>query len=127
MAETREQAEKAFDRLIATCGAKYPKATECLSKNREALLELYDFSAEHWVHLRTTNPIESTFATLRHRSDRAKGCVIRDSMMALVFKLGLAAEKRWGRIRRFEQLAKIIEGMKFSDGTEIESSDRVAA
>lgn len=127
MAETREQAEKGFDRFIATCGAKYPKATECLSKDRDALLALYDSSAEHWVHVRTTNPVESTFATLRNHSDRAKGCVIRNSMLALVFKLGLAAEQRWGRIRCFEQLAKIIEGVKFNGGIEIESSDRVAA
>ncbi len=99
MAETREQAEKAFDRFTLTYAAKYPKASECLRKDRDAVLAFYDFPAEHWVHLRTTNPIESTFATIRHRSDRAKGCVSRDSMLALVFKLGLAAETRWRRVR----------------------------
>lgn len=127
MAETRQQAEKAFDRFLATYGAKYPKATDCLAKDRDALLAFYDFPAEHWVHLRTTNPIESTFATIRHRSDRAKGCVSRDSMLAFVFKLGLAAEKRWRRIRGFERLAKVIEGVKFTDGVETVRSDRVAA
>lgn len=126
MAETREEAEKACERFIATYGAKYPKATECLAKDRDALLACYDFPAEHWVHLRTTNPIESTLATIRHRSARAKGCVSRDSMLAFVFKLGLAAEKRWRRIRGFEQLAKIIEGVEFTVGVETDSSDRVA-
>ena len=127
MAETRKQAERAFDRLLSIYGAKYPKATECLARDRDALLAFYDFPAEHWVHLRTTNPIESTFATIRHRSDRAKGCVSRDSMLAFVFKLGLAAERRWRRLRGFEQLAKVIEGVKFTDGVETETSDRVAA
>jgi transposase-like protein len=127
MAETRQQAEKAFDQFLETYQAKYPKATDCLVKDREPLLAFYDFPAEHWVHLRTTNPIESTFATIRHRTDRAKGCVTRDSMLAFVYKLGLSAEKRWRRIRGFEYLAKVITGVKFQDGIEVTESRKEAA
>ena len=127
MAESRADAETAFDRFITTYAAKYPKATECLAKDRDALLTFYDFPAEHWVHLRTTNPIESTFATIRHRTDQTKGCVSRESMLAMMFKLGMAAQKRWRRLRGFEQLAKVITGVKFVDGVEIESEQRDAA
>jgi len=127
MAETREQAEKAFDRFLETYQAKYPKATDCLVKDREPLLAFYDFPAEHWVHLRTTNPIESTFATIRHRTDRAKGCVTRDTMLSFVYKLGICAEKRWRRIRGFEYLAKVITGVKFKDGIEVTDSRKEAA
>lgn len=82
------------------------------------LLAFYDFPAEHWQHIRSTNVIESTFATIRHRSDRAKGCVTRDSMLAFLYKLGMSAEKSWLRLRRFECLAKVIEGVQFKDGIE---------
>lgn len=119
MAESREMANQAFDQFIETYGAKYPKAVECLSKDRESLLAFYDFPAEHWVHIRTTNPIESTFATIRHRTDQAKGCVSRDTMLAMIYKLGMCAQKRWRRIRGFKHLAKVIEGVKFKDGIEI--------
>jgi transposase-like protein len=127
MAETRKDAEKAFDRFLDTYQAKYPKATDCLVKDREPLLAFYDFPAEHWLHLRTTNPIESTFATIRHRTDRAKGCVTRDTMLAFVYKLGTCAEKRWRRIRGFEHLAKVITGVKFKDGIEVTESRKAAA
>lgn len=109
MAETREQAEKACERFIATYGAKCTKATECLTKDRDALLVFYDFPAEHRVHLRTTNPTEPTFATIRHRSDRAKGCVSRDSMLAASSSsawpprnggVGYAASRNWPRSSR---------------------------
>ncbi|NEQ28587.1 MAG: IS256 family transposase, partial [Microcoleus sp. SIO2G3] len=96
--------------------AKYPKAVECLSKDRDALLAFYDFPAEHWVHLRTTNPIESTFATVRLRTDKTQGCVSQDSILSLVFKLVQSAQKRWLRIRGFKRLAEVIEGVKFKDG-----------
>lgn len=127
MAQTRKDAEKAFDRFLDTYQAKYPKATDCLVKDRESLLAFYDFPAEHWLHLRTTNPIESTFATIRHRTDRAKGCVTRDTMLAFVYKLGTCAEKRWRRIRGFEHLAKVITGVKFKDGIEVTESRKAAA
>ena len=102
--------------------AKYPKAVECLVKDREALLAFFDFPAEHWVHIRSTNVIESAFATIRHRSDRAKGCVSRDSMLSMVFKLGMSAQQGWRRLRGFEFLAKVIAGVKFRDGLEQPSS-----
>ncbi len=116
MAETKDEAHKAFDRFIKTYDAKYPKAVECLSKDRDALLAFYDFPAEHWVHLRTTNPIESTFATVRLRTDKTRGCVSQDSILSLVFKLVQSAQKRWLRIRCFKRLAEVIEGVKFKDG-----------
>lgn len=119
MAPTREDAQRAFDHFITTYEPKYPKAVHCLTKDREALLAFYDFPAEHWTHLRTTNPIESTFATIRHRTDRAKGCVTRKTMLAMIYKLGECAEKRWRRIRGFNHLAKVIEGVKFKDGIEV--------
>ena len=120
MAEDRASANKAFDHFVKVYQAKYPKAVACLEKDREDLLAFYDFPAEHWVHIRTTNPIESTFATIRHRTDRSKGCVSRETMLAMIYKLGMSAEKRWRRISGFKQLAKIIEGVKFRDGIEID-------
>lgn len=127
MAPTRADAERAFDHFVRMYRQKYPKAAECLAKDREPLLAFYDFPAEHWIHLRTTNPIESTFATIRHRTDRAKGCVTRKTMLAFAYKLGLAAETRWRRLRGFEYLAKIVEGVKFEDGVEVGASKGYAA
>jgi len=124
MAEDRASAEKAFDHFVQIYQAKYPKAVACLEKDREALLAFYDFPAEHWVHIRTTNPIESTFATIRHRADQAKGCVSRNTMLAMLYKLGMSAEKRWRRIRGFHYLAKVIEGVKFRDGVEVEVNNK---
>ncbi len=118
MAPARVRAQAAFDRFVETFQAKYPKATECLRKDREALLAFYDFPAEHWAHLRTTNPIESAFATIRHRSDRAKGCVSRATMLSFMFKLALAAEQGFKRLRGFGYLAKVIAGVHFVDGLE---------
>lgn len=122
MAETKAQGQAAFDRFVAGFRAKYPKAVECLVKDREALLAFFDFPAEHWVHIRSTNVIESAFATIRHRSDRAKGCVSRDSMLSMVFKLGMSAQQDWRRLRGFEFLAKVIAGVQFRDGLEQSSS-----
>lgn len=92
-AETRAEAEKAFDLFIQTYEPKYPKATLCLQKDRDELMAFYDFPAQHWQSIRTTNPIESTFATIRHRTKRSKGCLIRDGMLHMMFKLGQCAEK----------------------------------
>jgi transposase-like protein len=115
-AETQQNAEKAFDRFVRDFGAKYPKATEKLAKDREALLSFYDFPAEHWVHIRTTNPIESTFATIRHRTTRTKNCVSRNTLLGLVFQLALTAEKDWLRLRGFDLLPEVIKGVRFRDG-----------
>ena len=126
-AARREDAEKAFDQFITTYEPKYPKATACLVKDRETLMTFYDFPATHWQHLRTTNPIESTFATIRHRTARTKGCVTRDSLLHLMFKLGQCAEKNWRKLRGFAYLAKVIEGVKFVNGEEVKKPDQVAA
>jgi transposase-like protein len=126
MAETKLQALVAFGQFVTTFEAKYPKAVECLVKDRDALLAFYDFPAEHWIHIRTTNPIESTFATIRHRTDRTKGCLTRDGMLSMIFKLGMSAEKNWRRLRGFEWLAKVIDGVKFRDGIEVQQRVRKA-
>jgi putative transposase len=118
MAPTRARARSAFERFLETYEGKYPKATDCLRKDREVLLAFYDFPAEHWVHLRTTNPIESAFATIRHRSDRAKGCVSRGTMLSFMFKLAIAAEQSFRRLKGFGYLAKVIAGVRFVDGVE---------
>lgn len=95
MAETKAQANKALDTFLRDFEAKYPKAVGVLEKDRESLLAFYDFPAEHWIHIRTTNPIESTFATIRHRTTRTKNCVSRNTLLGLAFQLMLTAEKRW--------------------------------
>ena len=127
MAETRKAAEAALDAFIETYGIKYEKAVECLTKDREALFAFYDFHAEHWKHLRTTNPIESTFATVRHRTVRSRGCLSNKTALAMIFKLTQAAEKRWHRLRGHHQLPKVILGVKFNDGIEIVISQAQAA
>ncbi len=106
--------------------AKYPKAVECLTKDREALLAFFDFSAEHWIHIRSTNVIESAFAMIRHRSDRTKGCLTRSSMLAMIFKLGMSTQQHWRRLRGFEWLAKVIRGVKFRDGIEVRPDRRTS-
>ena len=98
MAETRKGSKTAFDAFMAAYQLKYEKAVACLAKDREALLAIYDFPAEHWIHLRTTNPIESTFATVRHRAIRSKGCLSNTTALAMVFKLIEAAQKTWRRL-----------------------------
>ena len=119
MAETKKDSLKAFDAFIETYGVKYEKAVECLTKDREALLAFYDFPAEHWKHLRTSNPIESTFATVRHRTVRTKGCLSKKTALAMIFKLAQAAEKTWRRLDGQNQLPKVILNVKFNDGIEI--------
>ncbi len=119
MAESRANAEKAFDRFLAKYEAKYGKATACLAKDRETLLAFYDFPAEHWKHVRTSNPIESTFATVRHRTTRAKGCLSHETGMIMVFKLIHAAQNSWRRLDGQNQLPKVITGVRFADGIEV--------
>jgi putative transposase len=116
MAETRQEAHDAMTLFIESYGAKYPKATEKLAKDREALLAFYDFPAEHWQHLRTTNPIESTFATVRHRTTRARNCLSRSTFLGLAYKLMQEAEKSWKRIRGADRIPMLLIGMPFKDG-----------
>jgi len=118
MAATKKDAEAAFKAFVATYAVKYDKAVDCLTKDREALLAFYDFPAEHWKHLRTSNPIESTFATVRHRTVRSKGCLSNRTALAMIFKLAQAAEKSWRRLDGHHQLPKVIIGVKFIDGIE---------
>ena len=106
-AETKADAEKAFDLFLKTYEPKYPKATLCLHKDREELMAFYDFPAQHWQSIRTSNPIESTFATIRHRTKRSKGCLTRDGMLHMMFKLGQCAQENWRRLRGFAYLAKV--------------------
>ena len=119
VAETRGEAEAAFDAFIEGYALKYEKAAECLARDREALLSYYDLPAEHWKHLRTTNPIESTFATVRHRTIRSKGCLSNKTALAMVFKLIEAAQRNWRRLDGPNQLPKVLLGAKFSDGLEV--------
>jgi putative transposase len=116
---TKADAEAAFDAFIESYQVKYEKAAECLNKDRDALLTFYDFPAEHWKHLRTTNPIESTFATVRHRTRWSKGCLSNRTALAMVFKLMEAAQKSWRRLDGNNQLPKLILGVKFADGLEL--------
>jgi putative transposase len=128
MAETKKDALAAFDAFVETWGVKYDKAVECLIKDRDALLAFYDFPAEHWKHLRTTNVVESSFATVRHRTVRSKGCLSNKTALAMIFKLAEAAEKSWRRLNGHNQLSKIIHGIKFTDGMEVvRSQTQIAA
>lgn len=118
MAPSLKEAKKAVNRFEARFKDKYPKAVASLKKDEQELLTFYSFPAAHWRSLRTTNPIESVFATVRHRSKRAKGCVSRASMLGFAFKLIMSAQKRWHRLAGFEKLAQVIEGTNFIDGVE---------
>jgi transposase-like protein len=126
MADTKHAAHKALDAFVSTYAAKYPKATTCLAKDRETLLAFYDFPAEHWVHIRTTNPIESTFATVRHRTVKTRGCVSRESMLSMVFKLAVVAAQRWRRLKGSERVGEVLRGMVFRDGVNEEERARAA-
>lgn len=119
MAATRDDAYRAFDRFITTRAARYPKAVEKLKKDRDSLLAFYDFPAEHWQHIRTTNAIESTFATVRHRTSRTRNCVSRGTFLGLAFKLIEEAEKSWRRIRGADKIALLLNGVPFKDGEEV--------
>lgn len=108
-----------MDRFAAKYEKKYQPAVACLTKDRDALLAFYDLPAEHWVHLRTTNPIESVFATVRHRTVRTKGCLSHATAVAMVFKLIVAAARSWRVLKGSNQLPKLIQGVKFRDGIEV--------
>lgn len=126
MAASREEAQRAFDHFIVNHEAKYPKAVACLVKDRETLTAFYDFPAEHWVHIRTTNPIESTFATVRLRTAKTRGCVSRASLLAMVFMLAKSAERGWRRLEGAQRLAELIAGVQFKNGVP-ENSKEIAA
>ena len=119
MAPDRQRAEIAFDLFIAAYEAQYPKAAGCLAQDREVLLAFYDFPAEHWGHIRTTNPVESTFATVRLHTDKMRGCLSRTTMLAMVFKLYQSAQKRWHRLRAAHYLTEVIQGTTFKDGIRV--------
>ena len=116
MAATRADAHQAFTQFVNAFQAKYPKAAEKLVKDRDSLLAFYDFPAEHWQHLRTTNPIESTFATVRHRTARTRNCVSRATFLGLAFKLIEEAEKSWHKIRGADKISDLLKGLPFKDG-----------
>jgi transposase-like protein len=126
MAESRAAAEQAFDHFMTTYEVKYAKAAECLAKDRDSLLTFYDFPAEHWIHIRTTNPIESIFATVRLRTAKTRGCVSRAGILAMVFKLTKSAEQRWRKLKGATRLAQVIDGVRFMDGLQ-EEAQRIAA
>ena len=125
MSPTKEKALKAYNEFLAHYSAKYPGACKCLEKDREQMFNFYDYPAEHWQHIRTTNPIESTFASVRHRSRQTKGCGSRMATLTMVYKLGTMAEKGWRRLRGFQLLSKVVAGVKFKDGEEV-IKERVA-
>lgn len=116
MAETRDNAQQAFSHFLEKYGAKYDKAVHCLNKDRDVLLTFYDFPAEHWPHLRTTNPIESTFATIRLRHRKTKGSGSRRTSLAMMFKLAESAAKKWKRLRGHQKISYVLDGREFKDG-----------
>jgi len=127
LAKTRKEAEGAFDAFLELYRAKYPKACDCLKKDREVLMSFYDFPAEHWAHLRSTNPIESTFATVRHRHRQTKGNGSRKATIAMVFKLMMSAQKHWRRLNGYALLDKVVEGVIFIDGIDPEKAAKEEA
>ncbi len=127
MAETRQAAGKAFDSCVKRFEAKYPKATDCLQKDKVAMLVFYDFPATHWQHIRTTNPIESVFATVRLRTAKIKNCGSRTTTLTMAWQLMTMAQKRWRRLRGYKLLADVVEGVKFKDGERIENDQSQGA
>jgi transposase-like protein len=123
-AADKDEAKRHFDAFVNLHEAKYPKATQCLEKDRDALLTFYDFPAEHWRHIRTTNPIESTFATVRLRTNKVRGCFSANTVITMAFKLCQCAQKKWIRLHRPERLADVVKGVKFVNGMEVK---RIAA
>lgn len=127
MAETRDQAYKAFDLCVQQFEVKYPRAMECLNKDRALMLAFYDYPAEHWLHIRTTNPIESAFSTIRLRTNKTKSCGSRKTTLAMTYKLAVTAEKNWRRLRGFKKLADVIQGAKFKDGELVKQDQKQSA
>ena len=126
-AETRADAVAAVETFKQKYGVKYAPAATCLTKDVEALLAFYDFPAEHWDHLRTSNPVESVFATVRHRTVRTKGALSQKTVKLMVFKLVQAASKTWRRLKGRNQLPKLIEGIKFTDGVAVVDTTETSA
>jgi transposase-like protein len=126
LAPTKEKALRAFDTFVKLFEAKYPRASECLLKDKEETLAFYDFPAEHWKHIRSTNVIESTFATVRLRTYKTKGCLSRVTALTMVFKLVQGAEKRWQRIRGYKLLPVVLTGEPFIDGVRVRRAARAA-
>jgi putative transposase len=126
MAASRKEAETAFSHFLTVYRPKYPKVADCLEKDRDALLAFYDFPAEHWIHIRTTNPIESTFATVRLRTAKTRGCVSWESILSMVFMLVKSAERRWLKLRGTKRLAEVIQGITFKDGVREDHKEMAA-
>lgn len=127
-ADSKENAEKAFEHCLIKFSAKYPKAMDTLSKDKEEMLAFYDFPAEHWIHIRTTNPIESVFASVRLRGKKTKNCGNRETTLTMSFKLIESAQKRWHRLKGYKLLADVIQGAIFKDGEKVEqNSDQIGS
>ena len=126
LSPTKEKALGSYESFMGIYAGKYPGACKCLEKDKEQLFSFYDFPAEHWQHIRTTNPIESTFATVRHRTRQTKGCGSRVATLTMVFKLAKEAEKGWRRLRGFALLEKVVAGVPFKDGEEVNTKQQVA-
>jgi transposase-like protein len=126
LAPTKEQALVAYTSFLTLYSKKFPEACECLSKDKDVLFTFYNFPAEHWVHIRTTNPIESTFATVRLRTQKTKGCGTRLATLTMVFKLVLETKKTWKKIKGYRLIPKVLEGVTFIDGELINERERVA-
>ncbi len=125
MAPNKAMAELAYKEFISTYEIKYPKATHCLTKDKEVLFSFYDFPAEHWGHIRSTNAIESTFATIQHRTRQARGCYSRGTILSAFFKMAMEAEKSWMRLRGHKRLAEVIDMVKFIDGISEREIDKI--
>ena len=126
MSPTKDKALKTFDAFLGLYEAKYPKACECLKKDKDVLFVFYEFPAIHWQHIRTTNPIESTFATVRHRTRQTKGCGSRLATLTMVFKLSISAQKHWRRLQGHQLIEKMIKGVQFKDGEEVTTKGEAA-
>ena len=116
MAESRKDADKAFDLTLEKYGVKYTSAMECLKKDREELLTFYDYPAEHWKHIRTSNPIESAFSSIRLRTAKTRNCGSRETTLSMIFKLAQSAEKKWRKLQGHKLLGEVIVGIRFKDG-----------
>ena len=126
MAPTKEDGLAAFEAFLKTYRDKYPKACACLEKDKAQLFTFYNFPAIHWQHIRTTNPIESIFATIRHRTRQTKGCGSVTATLTMVFKLATTAEKKWRKLKGSELIPKVIKGVVFKDGEEVLEKEKVA-
>jgi transposase-like protein len=126
LAPSKKDANIAFERFVQEFCLKYPKATECLTKDRDDLLAFYDYPAEHWPHIRTTNPIESTFSTVRLRTHKTRGCGSRIATLTMVFKLLLSARNTWKKLRGYKKIIDVMNGVKFKDGVEVKEESLAA-